>query len=436
MPNKRLLIQNIGVSDTLHVSLIECVKQRRPDFVLLVRSADGIKNLEHLRPFLENSSYKYSELVLSDPIDPLRTFREIRFAVSDLMDASKLGGDLEIEVDFTGGYKGMSAAAAMVATYFGAKLFYAKVERDGDQVLANSKRIIDFNINEFKALEVYEDAIRLFNESRYEAAYQLADRAVSFWGGSSVYNDACMLKKLSGVYMQWDLFDYESACANLTREVIEYYSDQKLDLSITKRYLVGVVKAFDDATKRSKELFPKKTNILQIPPQYDGLPVDLWENARRRIEEEAKYDDGMARIYRLFELVSQMRLYKYGLITAALTKSSLASALKEKFSILDPNLVEDLNKKDCVQISFDKGFKILSLLNDPVAEFYKVNSPAIKNIQVKRNYSYLMHGFEPVGKEDAKEILTISKKMLKRLYVNFDEMHLQVTYPKLCPPYS
>lgn len=425
MPSKRVLLQNVGVGKTLDSALKKCISDRHPNLVVFLHTEDGMQNLEKMCAYCEKEGLPCKKVLLGYPKDPLKVFRDVESCVQRLVAEGYAIN--EIEVDFTGGYKGMSAGASFAAAGLGLNLFYTDGDRDErGTVIPNTERVIPSNMREFKAWSAYKEAVCLFNKRNFDGAIELSRQAQELWGNPELSESANRLMSLSRACHAWDLFDYKNALLLLDRETINYYSGAADNLEQTKRHLDNIVRSYEKALCDNKERY--NGGHLRVPPMSLNLVVDLLENARRRYW-EGKYDDAIARVYRFLELVAQRGLFQRRLVSAAVCSAELESVLSDKYDELPDKFREKLSKNKTCEVALDNAFRILELLNDPAGLSYKEHRKVIKDIQGHRNYSMLMHGFEPVSKGNLEKVLTVLGSLAQELVTDYAEITKMAQFP-------
>ena len=174
--------------------------------------------------------------------------------------------------------------------------------------------------------------------------------------------------------------DFEIAYDYLTKVDLEKlaFNDIRDDLKINLKALGTIV--------RSPHENLKNCYIL----------ASLINNSIRRAE-EYKYDDAIARLYRAFELIAQIRLGKYGLKSSDID----VDILKDKN--VDEGFIEALEKTrqdGKIRIGLIKDFELLAELDDDLGKEFAENRNRINNLTIKRNNSILAHGLESLDKDD------------------------------------
>lgn len=141
------------------------------------------------------------------------------------------------------------------------------------------------------------------------------------------------------------------------------------------------------------ELTHVKIQKNQEPEPY--LIADLINNAKRRAEEEQKYDDAIARLYRTIELIAQYRLKtKYKIDPSQAKIEEIPEELLKKWNI---------PPTETVKLPLEKVYELLKTKNDELGQKY-LQDKKLRNLLSKRNTSILAHGLTPVTKETYKEL--------------------------------
>ncbi len=122
--------------------------------------------------------------------------------------------------------------------------------------------------------------------------------------------------------------------------------------------------------------------------------VDMLENARRRIADQGRYDDGVARLYRTVEMYHQWRLAERSVNTSNVDRKKMDQEAGEPF-LEETGLAELPPFLDLVRA------RILDrILNGDVPE----DDAVLRNLLQQRNHSILAHVLEPIGEKAARLI--------------------------------
>jgi CRISPR-associated protein (TIGR02710 family) len=272
-----------------------------------------------------------------------------------------------ISADYTGGTKSMSAGLAMAAMEFpnvqlqlvtGARKDLQKVHDGQYAATANSQQIR------------YQRQIAPYQQAWQRYAYAEAQAGISqIKPPTSIdirgqYNQ---FKDLSKAFAEWDNFNHREA-----REILGIYAP-KLPENF-KTYLA--------ISQRLNDTNPQKREAARL--------WDLYLNAQRRAA-QGRYDDAVARVYRLIEWTAQWILESQCNIKTA---DVAVEQIPEGVHLSQ-------NKKGQWQAGLFNAWQLVSLKTQGVAaEFFKTQQDNLSNHLQIRNFSILAHGFEPVSAEN------------------------------------
>jgi len=276
--------------------------------------------------------------------------------------------------DYTGGTKTMTAALVMAAIdaedvelqlITGSRADLVKV-RDGSQAgLAVSAEGVRLR----RAMQPYLTAWQRFAYG--EAADGLARLALP--RNQALRAELQIAKGLSSAFDAWDRFDHGAAA-----ELLEPY-----------RPRLGA-----DAGAAVGPLFSALGHLAAGPDSPRRTPArlwDLWLNAQRRAR-QARYDDAVARAYRLLEWTAQWLLSTVGVETGDLRPEQIPDGLS-----IAPNAE---GKR---QAGLRHAWELAGHhLGDEVRTFVENERRHMLDQLKKRNYSILAHGDRPIAQADWK----------------------------------
>ncbi len=131
----------------------------------------------------------------------------------------------------------------------------------------------------------------------------------------------------------------------------------------------------------------------------------MVENARRRISDQGRFDDGVARLYRAVEMWHQWRLLKnHAVDTGEVKWDALGKEVQERFLQVTgiDFLPEDLWVRLLPrQIGLDQARKLDHILSGEALE----DDSKFKNLLRERNQSILAHGLVPISEKAASGFL-------------------------------
>jgi CRISPR-associated protein (TIGR02710 family) len=209
----------------------------------------------------------------------------------------------DVVLDVTGGTTPMRFGAALAAMTRGMGMVHQRVPQrfvNGGWELDPSghREIVPLdNPLESTGLLRQDQAVQLFNRRDYAAAALVFQDILGKVSGAERRHYYGGLLALARGYGAWDVADYGAALENLRAAREELASD------------------FSEAAlvERAEDLTGTITSHLSFLGRVRGKlsvenVVDMVENARRRITDQGRYDDGVARLYRAVEMWHQWRL--------------------------------------------------------------------------------------------------------------------------------
>ena len=162
----------------------------------------------------------------------------------------------------------------------------------------------------------------------------------------------------------------------------------------------GALDRIDGLTARIHSHYPNLIPTLRLltdknnPKNLPARLFDLWLNAERRAA-QGRFDDAIARCYRLVEWTAQWQLQsKLGLDTGDFPADKL------------PPGVEAHGASDGkIKLGLHNTWQVLkACLGGPAQEFITRHEAALFDWILIRNLSILAHGYEPVSKENWQKV--------------------------------
>ena len=243
-----------------------------------------------------------------------------------------------------------------------------------------------------------------FNANRFYTASEILNNIVD-----EKINKENLLN-LVKAYYAWDNMDFIVAYDYLTKVDLDGFelSEIKDDLKINLKALGAIV--------RSPHENLKNCYIL----------ASLINNSIRRAE-EYKYDDAIARLYRAFELIAQIRLSTYRLISSDLDIDVL---LEKNVSQEFIDSLEKTRVDGKIKIGLIKDFEVLAELGDDLGLYFAENRNKINNLTIKRNNSILAHGLESLDKDDFDQFEELVENLARKLDKDMDKFLMQTKFAK------
>jgi len=418
---KKAMIITVGTGrtgeDIAHAICVS-IKQQNPDYLVFLKTR---KTDETTMPFIRQDAVlegkQYKEIELSNPDDIEKIAVECQAAITAL---SKKGYDLQDMVaDYTSGTKAMSAGLTIAAIKGNVgSLVYVTGERgEGGRVISGTERPISLEPNRIKADTLFQDAIRLFNIYQYDACLETLKKAKKLLADPAFIDRANALEIVSKAYMYWDKF--------YINESFNVLKDTEIKQFLQEWGIEGQIK------KNKQVLYKEIENKF-----CEERMVDLLENARRRGEAEKKFDDALARLYRLCEYIAQCYISQRNLYrkkdsdadTSDLDVSKLPANLQDKYEKYRDS------KDGKVKLPLHASYDLLFDLDEVPGKYFLEDEKKTKKLLGLRNNSILAHGFNPVSEKVYEEMFLFMEGFVKKVVGDFAYIRDRIRFPTLISP--
>ena len=379
-----------------------------PDYIVFFASELSKNTIQYVKELFEEDDDEFIEgedyeVVILEDIDQFNScFEAIEQKIwqYDILSEEKH----EIVMDYTSGTKTMSSAMACCGMFYSKDLITISGDRKNGIVSAGTATI------QYQNLYKVYDRIALmrvrnhFNANRFYTASEILANIVD----ENIHKED--LINLVKAYYAWDNMDFDIAYDFLTKVDLDLLEVKEIkdELKINLKALGAIV--------RSPHENLKNCYIL----------ASLINNSIRRAE-EYKYDDAIARLYRAFELIAQIRLSKYSLISSDIdTEKLLEKNVRQEF-------IDELEKNRTdgkIKIGLIKDFELLAELDDELGKYFIENRNRINNLTIKRNNSILAHGLESLDKEDFDQFVEVVENLARKLDKDMDKFLNQTRFAK------
>lgn len=366
--------------------ILTAIRDLRPSRVVFVCSSgpkssrpqvegDGEKPGIAAEAGLASGSWRIVEV---PPDDPDAVFLTVQREIEEFGGQASPG---RIVVDFTGGTKSMSVGAALAALATGADLTLTTGERrDLIKVTSGTERAtpVDFRgVTARFALERAEDAWRRFAYADAAELLGHAHRELTLAADvpqsvRKLCDRVGRLLAASRMFEAWDRFDHH--------EARYLWKTGRLEL-------LGGMKPYGEALA-----------VLDSDDREPLVLLDLWHNAERRAKRH-RFDDALARLYRLVEWTAQYILRnEHGFETARFDPSRLPEGE------LRTRLAARAGRDGSVPVGLFDALAVLRTLSPDHPFTRRLQQPLagvapLTRLQQwieRRNRSILAHGFTPV----------------------------------------
>ena len=329
--------------------------------VLTARRQDDKPSLPNI-PTLIGLSEDRFEVLLVAPDD----FDDARQRIAEWL-ATQHGEALRLVADYTGGTKTMSAALVCAALDDGrvALQLVTGARADLTRVESGSQQALPARVFGTRFRRDLDRALSMWKNHAYEQAVLLLEDITPPMEGmqSSIYQRA---RDLSRAFTLWDRFDHQGAYAVLSRY-----------RPVVGRRWAPLLRVLDLLVK-------------EVPAREPLRLFDLFRNAERRAA-QGRYDDAVARLYRMLEWSAQWLLRE----RAGIDTSDVPE------TCIPPGLVLPENRRGRRQAGLHAAWQLAAAhAGETVARFWALHQAQVLDLLTRRNHSILAHGFTPLTEAD------------------------------------
>ncbi|MEW6457061.1 MAG: TIGR02710 family CRISPR-associated CARF protein [Acidobacteriota bacterium] len=417
----KYLIMTLGTGEGVEHGLAKSIKSLNPDCIIFLASSRSQSLLERLKPFVPEISSRFQPLhFVRNEDDVEKCAEEAKKIILELVNQ---GIPIEnIDADFTSGTKAMTAGLSIAASSLGVeRLVYVTGERDPitGRVITGTERVLIIYPTKLSIDNKRRQLKLFFNKRLFEAGLALCDEILKSSNLPDIQKEFLFWESLFETYWYWDRFDHIKANEIIKTLSKEQIQEIQIDISKNKELLNRIsmkLKDFNEKVKsKGKDLTEEEKTELLILKFSPELLSDLIINAERRAE-EGKYDDAVARLYRVVEMIAQIALAKKGKDTSNLKPEEIPQELH-------PSFPEFSFSKKAIAVGIERGFQLLKALGDERADQYLKNE-YLKNLLHSRNNSILAHGIASVGKETYENLKEETLKLANSFIPELEKFHL------------
>jgi len=384
------------------------VRNSHPEVVAFVVTAESEPIARRAAARCELRDEQLRFVRLEDKDDVNLVFRQLVAAVREL---ETLGIDAsQVEVDYTTGTKSMSAAAvaAACATGCGAlKLVAGQRDPVRGVVMCGTEKIQITEPVAILAHQRLDSAHEQLRALRFDAARMLLRGVNAAMLEDDRRAEPAELVRIIDGFDRWDKFDQGNA-ARILREV-GFHGPRN-----------GAYQVKEDLLERIRGM---RSQADQGKIDEDLL-ADLANNAWRRWY-EGKFDDAVARVYRLVEMLAQWVLQaRHGIKTGNVDPARVPESWRGK-------LEARRDRRDGrVKIGLAESYALLLELGSPLGALYQENG-RLGELLGRRNSSILGHGMIPVGRETCEGLFAAALALAEAAVPDFRSRRRDLQFPWL-----
>lgn len=406
---KRALIVTVGTGTRpdVHIvrPLVKTIQDSRPDFLVLLVTKDSEKFGEEIRACLAWPDEAQMSVRLEDFDDFQAVFREVNQVFRRL---AALGYTPdEIQVDFTSGTKAMSSGAVSAGIFHQCQsLKYITGERRHGVVVDGTEKFLTVNPAAVYARHDLKLARELILRLRFLTAGEILSEVNAVLLDPEEQQEREHLRLVAQAYRAWDIFDHQEARFRFGKVSWESLGDRPYRPTEAAFELLSRLTGEDDQARS------------------DALILDLYNNARRRAQ-EGKYDDAVARLYRVAELFAQQLLrFGFTIDSGDVDLEKTPAALHD---LLEKHR-DDTDRK--IKVGLHLDYLLLAELGHPVGRAFLDNAP-LRGRLGERNQTILAHGLKSVSQNLFNKLKEGISALFQREIPDFEERAAAVQFPWL-----
>lgn len=410
-----LLICTVGGTSE---PIIAAVRHWNPARVLFVHSSDTKTSAEVVTKeagLLQTGAWDMVEL--HDAQDFGDCVRRMRSLDEQIGAWRRNGTEYDVIVDFTGGTKCMSAALSLVSRRWPCAFSYVggtERTKGGTGIVVSGKEQTLVTQNPWNALgyQAIEDACLLFDQHAFMPATNLLHEARGAADDDAVKRSLSTFHQLCEGYGLWDRFQHKDSVQKIAN-VLKNVTDLQAVLGSNR----------SETVIRGIQQDQQTLQGLVAQPRSRAIVGDLLANARRR-QLEARYDDGVARLYRAIESLAQLALAERHEIpsTDDVALERVPESLRPRWASRAEN--------GRLLLGLQDAYVLLDELGDSAGKRFKdlgLQDPQ-RSPLMARNQSILAHGFQPIGANVFNQLWSAAVEL-----GGFTETELP-TFPRLAEP--
>lgn len=407
MPHALIVSVGTGTRKDVDIArpLVKLVRQIDPDFVAFLVSAESEHVAHAVVAETDMSADSWQVLHVPDVDDIEVAFR---VALAAIRTARDRGYALhQISIDFTSGTKAMSAGVAMAGVIAGCgSLRYIAGTRQQGVVRDGTERFLSLQPTAILAYRELELARALLLRLQFRGAVERCEAvnpALLDDHGQAVLRS---LDHLARAYDAWDKFNH--------RRFRGEYGEAD-----TALHELAPFRLADGIPRRVLAI----AEAIKADQLTEDLLADLYANAERR-RWEGKFDDAVARLYRLVEMLAQRELRRYGIETGAMDLARLPADVAETYAKQrDPS-------DGKVKIGLRDSYQILTALGSPLASAFDGAAKLGDDLST-RNRSILAHGVTPIDGAVAERLRDAVRALARSAIPDFEERCDELQFPWL-----
>ncbi|CAN5169117.1 hypothetical protein BH24ACT19_BH24ACT19_04440 [soil metagenome] len=367
----------------------DAVEYLHPETIGVIVSQEVLEDVVLVCLELRDRGVDFIYKLVDSPMEIEDAFEKFEHLLSEL---ENIGYTRDIILlDPTGGTTPMRIGAALAAMTRGIEMVHQRVDQHRVagrwEPIEGAKTEIVPMKNPLVATGLLREkqGVELFNRRDYGPAALVFGDIVEKVSGVERGHYYRGLLLLAEGYAAWDVADYGRALEKLKE------ARGELGVGFAEPALAERAGALVAGIAANLSFLGKVQGKLSIEKV-----VDMLENARRRILDQGRHDDGVARLYRTVEMWHQLRLQeRHSVATDGPDWTKVPEDARRRFlgatGLAEPPLLLDLTRARTLD----------RILSGEVLE----EDTVFRNLLQQRNRSILAHGLEPRNEKSAARFL-------------------------------
>lgn len=406
----KVMIISLGTGQGVENGIAKSIKVNNPEKLFFIATKESISAIQRIESVSGKKLVYEKPLIIDNPEDVEGCWKMTSQLVRSLVHDGCCPED--ICIDFTSGTKAMSSGCVLAGASFECSnlSYVGGGKRDiNGRVISGTERVIILTPNEF-FIDSRRRMIRdFFNLFQFDACIKIIGDARTKSMAVEVQDELSHLENLVLAYSSWDKFDHVKTVSYFQNMQGKFDAQWQIDTRNSKEMVFKIA--------RQKEKFASSTDIKDKFSQE--ILADLLANAQRR-GQEGKYDDAVARLYRVVEVISQMLLARRNIDTSGIKLEDLPSGWKEDYR----------ESKDPIKLGLEKAFLLLESLGEDIGREFRENRN-LRNFLSKRNSSILAHGLMPMTRQIYDELLRETHQLALKSFPTLDPLIDKSRFPVL-----
>ncbi len=379
--------------------LIKTLSEQRPQLVCFLASQESVDLVGKIKEAVATAGVNFRDhKELVEDINDLAHCYQKALECSDWI-AKQGVSATDVVVDYTGGTKTMTAALVLATVSRGFGFSYvggSRRTKGGLGIVESGSEEIRLGPNPWELFAVQE-RLRLaqyFNSYQFAACRTLI-RDVTDRLSPDEKQRFAVLDVLVEGYAAWDRFNHKHSLSCLEKGMAEL---RKLANVHAEGFLAPLTEGLGGNLEFLRQLKQGTQDFREL--LQPSLAKDLFANAKRRIE-EGKFDDAAARLYRLAEMIGQIKVQQlWGAKTGDFPLEKIPEPLREEFERRhrDP-------RDEKLKLGLEDTYTVLKEWGNETGQRFFQDRGRFSSLQEARNQSILAHGEKPLEEKRVNELL-------------------------------